>query len=448
MSELLKETWFVGLISGAVGALLGSLVSAVGTLLAVGRTARLQEDSDRRMRVLNAQIEAAQKTAGILVSYQMRLRYYPFGPLRKTTDSITEEEEIRLIVEQGTALPSGLGALAQEAWRSLRNLESEMSSVRTLHPLPGPFPDEASRDRALLDQARLIVADPGVVSTDKKADALVHDYQKAANAWLLKNGSQPMTKNPSLQWPLLPDWDLAQRQSIPPNQLVGRDEASDLDKLMLMLSLAFNDLKMVAWLYERSREAQVHYISDPSSPEWGQVVGMMVFAQRQMVAIQHETLNLVKRYKKVLDESEFQEIVRRMPPGPTGSWNQIVQAALTDINLKGRGGKRRPSDLRGWLQTVRNHVVSHYGQPSDVVRGYQEFFYEGEKGDHNASAYFSDGQNMEGTRFFYADAAVQKALHIFNEYAHHEIPENAFAFNHALKHLITAYIQSRSPDQA
>lgn len=240
--------------------------------------------------------------------------------------------------------------------------------------------------------------------------------------------------------PPLRNWNLGNMRSVPPEKLFGKEEARDIDALMLMLSLAFNDLKIVAWILDLAMDAQKHY-EDDLSPELGQVGGMAVFAQRQMVGILHETLDLIRKNRPILESREFKSIKDKMPVGPRGSWDQIASVAQWKPGLSRKG---IPTDLRGWLHKVRNHAVFHYGQPKLLTDGYRRFFFECEAGPHNAAAYFSEGPNMEATRFFYADAAAQGALQFFNENAGLDILKNGQAFNSALKHLITAYLEDRA----
>ena len=56
-------------------------------------------------------------------------------------------------------------------------------------------------------------------------------------------------------------------------------------------------------------------------------------------------------------------------------------------------------------------MAFHYNQSGkELKKAFCSYFYKKEKIDHNEFAYYAIGENIETTRFFYADAAVQEYL--------------------------------------
>ena len=63
--------------------------------------------------------------------------------------------------------------------------------------------------------------------------------------------------------------------------------------------------------------------------------------------------------------------------------------------------------LRQYLRKTRNSAAFHYNYTDDLLKGYQTAFSE-PLTQYNAHAYASLGDSFKETRFFFADAAVQR----------------------------------------
>ena len=65
------------------------------------------------------------------------------------------------------------------------------------------------------------------------------------------------------------------------------------------------------------------------------------------------------------------------------------------------------------VMKIRNSIAYHYYQPKKLVQGYKKHFLESPRSEHNALAYSSFGKNMEESRFYFADAAAERAVNMY-----------------------------------
>lgn len=71
---------------------------------------------------------------------------------------------------------------------------------------------------------------------------------------------------------------------------------------------------------------------------------------------------------------------------------------------------------------IRNNSSFHYYHSSTKLKkAFQDFFFKQESSDSNKFAYYSIGESMNTTRFYYADAATMNFMKITSE----EGPQNA-----------------------
>ena len=58
---------------------------------------------------------------------------------------------------------------------------------------------------------------------------------------------------------------------------------------------------------------------------------------------------------------------------------------------------------------MRHNFAAHYYQPKELLKGYRNFFFDRSPDEFNTRALVSFGDEVKGTRFYFADAAVQMA---------------------------------------
>lgn len=200
--------------------------------------------------------------------------------------------------------------------------------------------------------------------------------------------------------PSLPLFDLAPLRSIDPERIVSRDKATPFEKFMLALALFYNDWKGLAWFREAVLLPQKPRENVVSTYN-GQWTGLSIQIARLQLGMLHELMSLLHGERKLLGEREVTNLIATLPKGSRDAWKTIVAIALEQP-----GGN---SALRKALLRIRNALAFHYDQPKCLERAFQRFFFESAKAGSDR-AYYSRGETMEGTRFYYADAAANLAI--------------------------------------
>ena len=67
------------------------------------------------------------------------------------------------------------------------------------------------------------------------------------------------------------------------------------------------------------------------------------------------------------------------------------------------------------LAMVRSNAAFHYYQPKMLAEAYRAFFFTDPTSANNEAAYVSVGNDMDATRFYYADAAAQRCMQLAGE---------------------------------
>lgn len=235
----------------------------------------------------------------------------------------------------------------------------------------------------------------------------------------------------------LPHFQLAPMLDTSPESVLRQSTADPLAELFLSLAVVFNDVKGLMWIGE---------ILEDGRPNDGQVSAYG--AQWQGIAIQitklacglvHELFKLLKNYRGDLHSAEMKRLLKKVPPGVAKKWKSLI-ALSGDVGTPS-------SSLAKSLLKIRNNVSFHYDQPQMLVRGYCRHFFELEPSPQNERAYYSAGRNMEETRFYYADAAVQQSLAILRDRSVNDFNEELSRVlrdvNVTLAGIISAFLRRR-----
>jgi hypothetical protein len=233
---------------------------------------------------------------------------------------------------------------------------------------------------------------------------------------------------------------LAPLTNLEPEKLVSKDGKDSLAEFILALSLVFNDLKgIVNWRdYIMS---QPHPDENTLSPELGEWIGFEMQTNRLLVAQLHELLRLIQEFEDTVEGDEIQRIIKKAPAPTRRRWDEIVRIATG----KGSKGDDIFSKI---LVKVRNNASYHYYQPKALLAGFREFFYKSPKNLGNEMALASIGNNMEQTRFYFADAAMQASLISLTENPKKfakRFGEVIHDVNQALAYIIGQYIRRAKP---
>ncbi|MEM8608414.1 MAG: hypothetical protein AAGF92_14995 [Myxococcota bacterium] len=235
-------------------------------------------------------------------------------------------------------------------------------------------------------------------------------------------------------------FELGPLHKVDPHLLL-RNPGDFVGETMLMLALAFNDLRDAAAVLIQALKAGGRHAK--GTPAYAAAAGLQWYAVRQMTAISHETLELVKQRKKAFGSPEFRGFATTLPPEVRERWDEIQRAANIQDHNDQDG---TPRDFRSWLRAVRNEAVWHYGKTSRVADGYREFFLQNESPTpESAHAMFAFDGDTQKSRFCYADAAVMYVL-TQSRLKSSDAEQFIGTFNHTLKHIVCAFIEYRQQE--
>ncbi len=233
-------------------------------------------------------------------------------------------------------------------------------------------------------------------------------------------------------------WELSEKVDVDPRTLVHHD-SDQLGKVFLAFALAFNDMKGML-LFEQYLIA----MGRPAKTDWsanaGQWRGAMTQIHRWLAGVLHEVMVVIKKNEAVVLGTEFRQLLATL-----GSENR---RAWDDFFLAARDTSGNTAQL---LNRIRNNASFHYG-PKDLGEGFKKHFVIDAKdtpGPANQTAQYCYGPDMDGTRFFYADAAAQQKMMMLGlqfgaPEADRELVLLADRVNNALVPLIHAFIFSRT----
>ncbi|MBX3032732.1 MAG: hypothetical protein KF865_02330 [Bdellovibrionaceae bacterium] len=198
-----------------------------------------------------------------------------------------------------------------------------------------------------------------------------------------------------------PDFNLAKLDSFPIAALSGKNGPEDHHSFVLAVSTAFNDLKDYYWVYQQlidNRPSDLNKI-DPRRGQWN---GMGVFVVRKILATFYEFLELLEKKSQILEHQTIKNAVALMGPTSRAAWNRLTTMAIA----KAKGLPNDQQSIYKVVMRVRHNITSHYYGTDNFSSGFKAYC----QSRHDAAVYASMGETMEGTRFFYADAACQQFL--------------------------------------
>jgi hypothetical protein len=227
---------------------------------------------------------------------------------------------------------------------------------------------------------------------------------------------------------------LAAIESFDEKAFVGDDQyPQDLCDLILALALVYNDFKDVF---------MGHAILGSSAPPgpaietqpWGNHNGIRVHLTRVQCALIHELLELLRRSGEVIHSAAFKRVLHSLPKSEREAWVSLEDAVFH------RASNRV---LAKALHTIRNNVAYHYDS-AEIAAGFRAACGDGPAGEPRLSR----GNDLSGTRFYFADAAAQSAyLGVSGETIASSFLKGDLSLlshiHHALFHLVTSFIQHR-----
>jgi hypothetical protein len=196
--------------------------------------------------------------------------------------------------------------------------------------------------------------------------------------------------------------ELAPLRNFQPEKIIGKVGEDRTAMFVLALAFAFNDLKGLLLFREAVLPARPSNVGQVA-PEPGEWEGIGLQLHRLLVGHLHELLLLIETFADVASGDEFRAILKPAPVKIQREWEGLVRVATGT-------GSARDATFSKILERIRHNAVYHYYQPKMLVSGYRQHFYVSAPRKANQFAYVSLGKNLQRTRFFYADAAVEGAL--------------------------------------
>lgn len=192
---------------------------------------------------------------------------------------------------------------------------------------------------------------------------------------------------------------------IDPNHLISRDKYNRVESFFLGLGVVFNDLKglilferMLIETYEKPQSGETTYHA-------GEYGGVIVYIQKLIASTISEFFMFLKKNNEVFNTSEFREVINRISKSDRDYWCKLVAAA--------HGRYPTIDNLLKTIVQIRSNVTFHYDHSGKILRNaYVSRFFGNTKDDKNKYAYYSVGNSIAETRFYFSDAAVEEALHI------------------------------------
>lgn len=174
-----------------------------------------------------------------------------------------------------------------------------------------------------------------------------------------------------------------------------------VEKSMLGLALAFNDLKGVSLM---GTVAQAVPTQAGVTAANGEIGGLRLQMTRHFAGLIHEIFELLRQRREDFESEPIKRAVSKLPSSAQKIWAELLTVANSE------GTANVPAWLTRGLPHIRNSIAFHYYDPRDLAAGFQKWFFDNPKGPLNEQAFYCDGQNLQSTRFFFADAAAQGAL--------------------------------------
>lgn len=189
-----------------------------------------------------------------------------------------------------------------------------------------------------------------------------------------------------------------------PNKIITRDKNDDLDNFFLVLGSVYNDfhsLMLLTDLFQKAYpEPEGDAVIKPTAfrGEWG---GMQIYLSKFMIGIVSEFLIFLRKNASVVSSVKFNLLVKKLPRETQVEWNNILSIL----------GDNPSDDFLSKLAQIRNNVVFHYDQSlTEMRKGFIKKFYDMPKDNSNLDAFYSLGDKMSLTRFFYCDGATEEYI--------------------------------------
>lgn len=229
---------------------------------------------------------------------------------------------------------------------------------------------------------------------------------------------------------------LASLQTFDQSAFVGDESVpQNICNLVLALALIYNDCKdgIFSNMILTELKPTGHF---EVSRHWGAYNGVKLHYIRLHVALIHELLELIESNERTIEHPFFISVIQQLSKKDRECWEALTSAALH---------KKTQNPLNKFLLMIRNKVSFHY-DPKELYKGFRYHFFRSDCAPE--PAFISRGINMQGSRFYFADAAADGYL---QSLARQEDPNDFMnsladlttALNRAIMQIVNHFIQKR-----
>ena len=176
-----------------------------------------------------------------------------------------------------------------------------------------------------------------------------------------------------------------------------------LKTFFLTLAVVFNDLKGLVHLEKLITDNYRYPEKEETTIHAGEYGGMLVHVQKLFIGTIQEFFKFLSSNESIILRGELQFLLNKMPKQIQERWDIIMDIAC--------GKNPKMTNFTTTLIKIRNNLSFHYNQSGKILReAFIKRFFHKTKKEQNKSAYYSIGDNMEQTRFYFADASQQQFL--------------------------------------
>jgi len=190
--------------------------------------------------------------------------------------------------------------------------------------------------------------------------------------------------------------DLRDPIQMSPEVFVADDYISQpVCDFILALALVFNDFKDLM-----AAQQLMQCVAPPDGPpdaSRGMFGGLHIHWVRLLAGVIHELTELIGKNKQQMDSVAFQRLIGKLPKAGREMWTNVVASSIAAGPQGDHFGRL--------LFYTRMKVGFHY-DAKEIARGYRERFLS----ERDNPPYISHGKTMAATRFYFADAAVEKYM--------------------------------------
>jgi len=192
-------------------------------------------------------------------------------------------------------------------------------------------------------------------------------------------------------------------ENIDPKYLINKTKNDDLDNFFLILGVIFNDLKGLILYSDLIKNNYEEPTPNEISAHLGEYNGIRIQIFKLSVSLIDEFLIVLKNNKDVIGDLKFKLIEKGLNKDLQNKWSDILSIVFDKTKNK--------NSYLSKIAEIRSNVTYHYdGSRTQLRKFFINRFYDQPKDLSNEKAFYSIGNTIETTRFFYCDAIIHEYI--------------------------------------